>query len=216
MSSLRRSTSSRAGVRRFDEDDYGEDSYEKNIFKAKPFQTGTGRRSEPLSDTVFDKPRNNWEAAADLLAPARPQPAKGTAAKQAAVRMAGADAGGAAAVNAAAAKGATGPHTAQPAEKKDLAKILTSRPKAVVKKKETPAANKPYIAKSLDGLTKGAPTIAADGLGYAEGDRVRHVKYGEGTVLNSVQDTRDFKVTVAFDEYGNKIMYAAFAKLKKV
>ena len=87
---------------------------------------------------------------------------------------------------------------------------------AVVKKKETPAANKPYIAKSLDGLTKGVPAVSADGLGYAAGDRVRHVKYGEGVVVDIVQDTRDFKVTVAFDGYGNKIMYAAFAKLKKV
>ncbi len=42
------------------------------------------------------------------------------------------------------------------------------------------------------------------------------MKYGEGTVVDIVRDTRDFKVTVAFDEYGNKIMYAAFAKLRKV
>ena len=80
----------------------------------------------------------------------------------------------------------------------------------------TPAANKPYIAKSLDGLTKGAPTMVQEDLGYATGDRVRHIKYGEGTVLNIVQDTRDFKVTVNFDDYGNIIMYAAFAKLKKI
>ena len=46
--------------------------------------------------------------------------------------------------------------------------------------------------------------------------RVFHIKFGEGTVLNIVQDTRDFKVTVLFEEYGNKIMYAAFAKLKKI
>jgi DNA helicase-2/ATP-dependent DNA helicase PcrA len=42
------------------------------------------------------------------------------------------------------------------------------------------------------------------------------VKYGEGTVLDIVKDTRDFKVTVSFDAYGNKIMYAAFARLKKI
>lgn len=90
------------------------------------------------------------------------------------------------------------------------------RPKAVARKKETPSANKPYIAKSLDELTKGAPTVAAGELGYAAGDRVRHIKYGEGTVLDIVRDTRDFKVTVNFDAYGSKIMYAAFAKLKKI
>ena len=28
---------------------------------------------------------------------------------------------------------------------------------------------------------------------------MRHIKYGDGTVLNIVQDTRDYKVTVDFD-----------------
>ena len=60
------------------------------------------------------------------------------------------------------------------------------------------------------------PSTAPGTLGYVTGDRVRHIKYGDGTVLNIVQDTRDFKVTVNFDGYGNKIMYAAFAKLKKI
>lgn len=170
-------------------------------FKTNSFQTGAERRRESLSDTVFDKPRNNWEIAADLLSPAGTQQAKATrtiadkaAAKQAPIQSA----------------------PTQSGAKKDLSEILISRPKAVAKKKETPAANKPYIAKSLDGLTKGAPAMAAEDLGYAEGDRVYHIKYGEGTVLNIMRDTRDFKVTVAFDAYGNKIMYAAFAKLKKI
>lgn len=108
----------------------------------------------------------------------------------------------------------------QPAQTKkvgrDISEILASKPKAVIKKKETPAANKPYIAKSLDGLTKGMPAANAAGPGYAVGDRVSHIKYGDGTVLKMEQDTRDYKVTVNFDEYGNKIMYAAFAKLKKI
>lgn len=201
------------GVRRWEEEAYEDNSYERNIFKAKPFQTGTERRGEAPGDTVFDKPRNNWEAAAQLLNAPGQQPvtaaAKAATTRQTSVRPAG--------VSAVTNKTATAKESAaQPAAKKDLSEILASRPKAVVKKKETPAANKPYIAKSLDGLTKGAPTIAADNLGYAEGDRVRHVKYGEGTVLDIVPDTRDFKVTVAFDAYGNKIMYAAFAKLKRV
>lgn len=186
------------GARRWDAEEYGSDSCERNLFKSKPFQTGTVNRSEPLGDTVFDKPRNNWEAAAQMLAPPKQQPATKAAAKVTTAREPAPQ------------------RAAQPVAKKDLSEILASRPKAVAKKKETPAANKPYIAKSLDGLTKGAPAIAADGLGYVTGDRVRHVKYGEGTVLDIVQDTRDFKVTVDFDAYGNKIMYAAFAKLKKL
>ena len=96
-----------------------------------------------------------------------------------------------------------------------------SRPKAVARKKETPEANKPYIAKTLnvktlDILTKGSAVASSGTLEYGEGDRVYHVKYGDGTVLGIVEDTRDFKVTVDFDNYGNKIMYAAFARLKKI
>ena len=51
---------------------------------------------------------------------------------------------------------------------------------------------------------------------YTVGDRVEHIKYGIGTVAQMEQGPRDYKVTVAFDECGQKIMYAAFAKLKKV
>ena len=98
---------------------------------------------------------------------------------------------------------------------KDIASILVSRPKAVIKKKETPAANKPYIAKSLDGLTKGMPTTQG-GLSYGVGDRVRHIKYGDGIVQKVEKDVRDYKITVAFDGAGQKIMYAAFAKLQKI
>ena len=51
---------------------------------------------------------------------------------------------------------------------------------------------------------------------YGVGDRVEHVKYGTGTVKQVEQGPRDYKVTVAFDDCGQKVMYAAFAKLKKV
>lgn len=201
------------GVRRWSEDTYEDNSYERSIFKAKPFQTETANRGETLSDTVFDKPRNNWEAAAQLLNPSKQQPKAvvKTATGQISVSPTGVTGG-----SLAKAEASTAQRTAQPTAKKDFSEIMASRPKAVVRKKETPAANKPYIAKSLDGLTKGVPPISADGPGYAVGDRVLHVKYGEGVVANIVQEARDFKVTVTFDAYGNKIMYAAFAKLKKV
>ena len=45
---------------------------------------------------------------------------------------------------------------------------------------------------------------------------VRHLKYGDGTVTEIVDDPRDYKVTIQFDGAGQKIMYAAFAKLKKL
>ena len=51
---------------------------------------------------------------------------------------------------------------------------------------------------------------------YGVGDKVKHVKYGVGTVTELQEGPRDYKVTVNFDEVGQKIMYAAFAKLQKI
>ena len=53
-------------------------------------------------------------------------------------------------------------------------------------------------------------------LDYKEGDRVRHVKFGEGTVLAIAKEPRDFAVTVNFDKGGQKKMFASFAKLEKL
>ena len=96
------------------------------------------------------------------------------------------------------------------------------RPKAVVRPKTTAKADKPFIAKGigslnqLAGLQKGMAYQAPVALEYEVGDRVRHIKYGEGTVLSITQETRDYKVTVNFDKAGQKIMYASFAKLKRM
>jgi DNA helicase-2/ATP-dependent DNA helicase PcrA len=53
-------------------------------------------------------------------------------------------------------------------------------------------------------------------LDYGVGDRVRHMKFGEGTVLSVVEGGRDYEVTVDFDGAGTKKMFAAFAKLQKI
>ncbi len=52
-------------------------------------------------------------------------------------------------------------------------------------------------------------------LDYAVGDKVRHIKFGTGTVTNIVNGGRDFEVTVLFDTYGVKKLLASFANLKK-
>ena len=54
------------------------------------------------------------------------------------------------------------------------------------------------------------------GLDYGVGDRVSHIKFGEGTVTNIVEGGRDYEVTVDFDIAGTKKMFAGFAKLKKI
>ena len=52
-------------------------------------------------------------------------------------------------------------------------------------------------------------------LDYKEGDRVSHIKFGTGTVKRIVDGPKDYEVTVDFDNYGEKRMFAGFAKLKK-
>ena len=56
----------------------------------------------------------------------------------------------------------------------------------------------------------------ADSLDYGVGDTVRHVKFGVGIVKDIVEGGRDYEVTVDFDRFGTKKMFAAFAKLKKI
>ena len=53
-------------------------------------------------------------------------------------------------------------------------------------------------------------------LDYQVGDTVSHVKFGEGVVESIVDGGRDYEVTVNFEKYGVKKMFAAFAKLKKI
>ncbi|MBE6009826.1 MAG: DNA helicase PcrA [Lachnospiraceae bacterium] len=51
---------------------------------------------------------------------------------------------------------------------------------------------------------------------YNEGDRVRHPKFGEGTVTSMVLGGRDYEVTVDFDDFGTKKMFAQFAKMNRI
>lgn len=96
------------------------------------------------------------------------------------------------------------------------------RPKAALRPKVTAKADKPFIAREigslnqLAGISKGASVPTGTAPDYGIGDRVSHIKYGEGTVLNLVKEPRDYKVTVDFDKAGQKIMYASFAKLKRI
>lgn len=114
--------------------------------------------------------------------------------------------------------------------KKDTGKTVTGqqgatydfRPRAVLRPKTTAKADKPFIAREMSGLnqlagiSKGAAFQSGTEPDYGVGDRVCHIKYGEGTVLNLVKEPRDYKVTVEFDRAGQKIMYASFAKLKRI
>ena len=57
---------------------------------------------------------------------------------------------------------------------------------------------------------------SVNGLGYSVGDTVSHVKFGNGVVREIVSATKDYMVTVDFDDFGTKKMLAGFARLKKL
>lgn len=167
-------------VKRWDFEEYEEDSHERNRFRAKPFgldymqQYGSMESSTADGGTKGSKEEDS--------------------------------------------RGGTG--TYEPVFNPAKAASVKSKPKAVAVPKRTPAENRPFIAggagasKGVNGLTKGVQ--AAGAPDYGVGDRVKHVKYGEGTVARIEEGPRDYQVTVVFDSAGQKIMYAAFAKLKKL
>ena len=87
-------------------------------------------------------------------------------------------------------------------------------------KNYTAPENKPYVAGGISALKRGGIGQGMPSMGenpdYIVGDKVAHIKYGIGIVRSIEQGTKDYQVTVDFDSAGPKIMYASFAKLKKV
>ncbi len=63
---------------------------------------------------------------------------------------------------------------------------------------------------------KSAPTPAVSEFDFKSGDRVRHRKFGNGTVVSSQAFGRDAIVVIDFDTAGNKRLMAAFAKLERI
>ncbi len=74
------------------------------------------------------------------------------------------------------------------------------------------------MARSAGGAAFGKTfsVAKASRLDYKAGDRVRHMRYGEGVVQEIKDGKRDYEVTVCFDKSGVKKMMASFAKLEKV
>ena len=65
-------------------------------------------------------------------------------------------------------------------------------------------------------LMKGNEISKSGALDYGAGDRVKHIKFGVGTVVSVTDSGRDYEVLVNFDTAGPKKMFASFAKLKKL
>lgn len=71
------------------------------------------------------------------------------------------------------------------------------------------------LKKSIDSYRTGKNIVKATQLDYKVGDKVNHVKFGDGVVKNIEDVGRDYEVTVDFDDFGTKTLFAAFAKLEK-
>lgn len=80
---------------------------------------------------------------------------------------------------------------------------------------QTPAPSYVRPQAKVEARSFSSKATTSTSLEYQVGDRVRHIKFGEGEVQQIVEGGRDFEVTVAFDTAGVKKMFATFAKLKK-
>lgn len=96
-------------------------------------------------------------------------------------------------------------------EPKSRDSFLTEEPRP----KRTPLKKQPVAAQTYQARDYGTK-IQKQPLDYGVGDRVRHMKFGVGTVAAINDGGRDYEVAVDFDTAGRKRMFASFAKLKKV
>lgn len=96
--------------------------------------------------------------------------------------------------------------------------------KFITEDEDTPKQNAFYQAKQVFNSPAYSTTKVAQNFGaqlgkelsYDVGDRVKHMKFGEGLVTSIVKGGRDYEVTVNFDQVGTKKMFAGFAKLQKI
>ncbi len=70
--------------------------------------------------------------------------------------------------------------------------------------------------KRIERYEKKAPEPAMEEYSFAAGDRVRHRKFGDGTVISSQTFGKDAIVLIDFDSVGTKRVMAAFAKLERI
>ena len=77
-------------------------------------------------------------------------------------------------------------------------------------------SSKPYSYQNKGASFGKAFTVEKLEIDYTVGDTVSHQKFGTGIVTNLVSGGKDYEVTVDFENYGIKRMFASFAKLKKL
>ena len=99
-----------------------------------------------------------------------------------------------------------------PAYKKSTESHATSE----FQRKRTAPVRRQPSGQSMQAKAFASANTVKGSLSYSVGDRVSHIKFGQGTVRAIVEGGRDFEVTVDFDTAGTKKMFASFAKLKKL
>jgi len=75
-----------------------------------------------------------------------------------------------------------------------------------------------FFGGKAGGFTRPAMDVAqpAGAANLKKGERVRHAKYGEGTILMREGDGEDAKLTVLFSRHGMKKLMEKFANLEKI
>ena len=83
--------------------------------------------------------------------------------------------------------------------------------------------NNPYSKNSFGnnpsanpGFGKAFPMGNSTNESYAVGDKVRHIKFGNGVVTSVVKAGSDSEITVDFERVGEKRMFASLVKMKKL
>lgn len=191
-------------VKRGDFDVYEEDSHERSFFKAKPFGMGNASDSSYNRNTMGGFSRNVPDSYS-----------RNSTGSYSGLQKISREKDGYS-------RNESGTYERQFGKNADTIfdkpkPKVSVKPKAIVKPKRTAYEDQPYITRTTAQMTETIQTASGSGsLGYEQGDRVRHLKYGEGTVMKIESGPRDYQVTVVFDEVGQKIMYAGFAKLKKM
>ncbi|MBE5936670.1 MAG: ATP-dependent DNA helicase PcrA [Lachnospiraceae bacterium] len=71
--------------------------------------------------------------------------------------------------------------------------------------------NNPYISKGSKNTSSGGFVLE-----YELGDKVKHIKFGCGTILAITPNGNDYDVSVEFDNFGVRKMKASFAKFTKL
>lgn len=101
--------------------------------------------------------------------------------------------------------------------------VLFEKPKKTTAGKDLFAGN-PYISKGTGtlrpkrqaGTKPSSPAPSSEPIDYTVGDKVKHPRFGTGTVLKMADKGSNCEVTVSFDNGMERKMLASFAKLKKL